>query len=340
MWLHVRFWGWSREESQINLYATDIACIWCRKWAEGSKMYDQISVCLQDPLKSRYKTRLKGSSVLLSRTYGSDDRPQSLQQLPQGHLFCLHPQDHPPEGQWKTSCPANRHLCSRKRQLACFSRSTSGSGGWGRRWERGTVATADPAKQQRRKRKADQPRMWRHCCRLVWFMEAGGEDSVQLLRCLAEMEAFKCGVMLPELMKGRCWWNRSDGDSSWILCTWKQNTGGRGVGVMKQQGASFAHSCFSISTHDGANPRGPGRQRGGGDVKVSVAVFTQQQIIQDWHLVEKEDTAATEGEPTPQTRSATDLAGWSRCGHLSATLVCCCVTKTQHIRLRVSEVST
>lgn len=32
---------------------------------------------------------------------------------------------------------------------------------------------------------------------------------------------------------------------------------------MKQQGASFAHSCFSISTHDGANLCGAGRQRGG-----------------------------------------------------------------------------
>lgn len=80
-------------------------------------------------MKSQDKTRLKGSCVSLSPTYGLDNCPQSLQQLPQGHLFRLHPQDHPPEGQRKTSCPADRHFCWRKRQLACFFWSTSESDG-------------------------------------------------------------------------------------------------------------------------------------------------------------------------------------------------------------------
>lgn len=232
-----------------------------------------------------YKNRLKGLYILLSPTYGLDDCPQSLQQLPQGHLFCLHPQDHPPEGQWKTSCPANRHFCSRKRQLACFSRSTSESRGWGRRWERGTVATADPAKRERRRRKVDQPRMWRHCCCLVWFMEAGGENSVRLLSCLGEMEAFKCGGMLPRLMKGRCWWKCSDGDSRqkrrWVLGVLETQ-----VGRIDEAAGSLIRTFMLQHQHTWwCKPVWSWQTEGGGDVKVRTAVVTQQQIIQEWHLV-------------------------------------------------------
>lgn len=143
---------------------------------------------------------------------------------------------------------------------------------WWRRWERGTVATADPAKQKRRKRKVDQPRMWRRCRCLMWFMEAGGENSEReaVLGCLGEMDAFKCGVMLLRLMKGGCWWKCSDGgsrrsaDGSSAHENRTLDASNADGGVMKQQAASFAHSCFSISTHDGANLCRPGRQRGRG----------------------------------------------------------------------------
>lgn len=40
--------------------------------------------------------------------------------------------------------------------------------------------------------------------------------------------------------------------------------------------------------------------------------------------VERRHSSHNIGEPTPQTRLVTDLAGWSRCGHFSATVVCCC----------------
>lgn len=107
---------------------------------------------------------------------------------------------------------------------------------------------------------------------LSHMLEAGGENSEReaMLGCLGEMDAFKCGVMLLRLMKGWCWWKCSDGDS-------QRSANGSSAhenrtldasnadgGVMKQQAASFAHSCFGISTHDGANLCRPGRQRGRG----------------------------------------------------------------------------
>lgn len=59
-------------------------------------------------------------SVLWSPTYAPSDRPQPLQQLAEGHLLRLHPQDHPPEGQRETSRPAHGHSGGEKRQLACW----------------------------------------------------------------------------------------------------------------------------------------------------------------------------------------------------------------------------
>lgn len=232
-----------------------------------------------------YKNRLKGVCILLSPTYGLDDCPQSLQQLPQGHLFCLHPQDHPPEGQWKTSCPANRHFYSRKRQLACFSKSTSESRGWGRRWERRTIATADPAKQERRRRKVDQPRMWRRRCCLVWFMEAGGENSVRLLSCLGGNGGF------------RVWRDAAEADEGMMLMKmlrrWQPPDAPMGPRDARNAGGErwwssrepHSHIHASASAHMMVQTCVELADRGGGDVKVRTAVVTQQQIIQEWHLV-------------------------------------------------------
>jgi len=58
--------------------------------------------------------------LLFSPTYALGDGPQSLQELPEGHFLCLHPQYHPPKGQRKTSCPTKIHSLRKKRQLACF----------------------------------------------------------------------------------------------------------------------------------------------------------------------------------------------------------------------------
>lgn len=73
-----------------------------------------------------------------------------------------------------------------------------------------------------------------------------------------EMDAFKW-VMLQRLVKGWCWWKRSSAHGNRTLDA--SNADG---GVMKQRAASFAHSRFGISTHDGANLCRPGRQRGRG----------------------------------------------------------------------------
>lgn len=179
-------------------------------------------------------------SVLLSPTYAFSDSPQSLQELAEGHLLCLHPQDHPPKGQWKTSCPAKRHFCRKMRQLACFFLNDASESGWwwsGR--ERGTVAVASPAEQKGRTGGMQQGELaqdvtaWlascaKHGCWRREMWERGGVCSSE--GCLWEMDAFEDaaeeetddGVMLKLL---RPWqpqlqWRR-------VLCRGMQSAGCR-----------------------------------------------------------------------------------------------------------------
>lgn len=58
---------------------------------------------------------------------------------------------------------------------------------------------------------------------------------------------------------------------------WRAQDAGKGN---EEEAASFANACFIISIHDSANLCRPGRRRGGGELKVSVAVLTQDQLIQ------------------------------------------------------------
>lgn len=236
-------------------------------------------------------------SVLLSPTYALGDCPQSLQQLPKGHLLCLHPQDHPPEGQWKTSCPANRHFHRKKRQLACFFPNGASESGW--RWrERGTVAVASPAEQKGRGRcsRVNKPRMW--------LPDAGGKRYERggvyaARRCWAACEKWmlsRMERMLQRRMREWCWsCDGCDGpscsdESSAEGCRAQDAGDGDGEEV-EREAASFAHACFSLSTHDGANLCRPGKQGGGGEVKVNVAV-SHKQLIQQWHPVWRQGITA------------------------------------------------
>lgn len=46
-----------------------------------------------------------------------------------------------------------------------------------------------------------------------------------------------------------------------------------------QEAVSLTYACFSFSTHDGANLCRPGKQRGGGEAKVSVAIQTADTTV-------------------------------------------------------------
>lgn len=246
--------------------------------------------------------------MLLSPTYGLDDCPQSLQQLPQGHLFCLHPQDHPPEGQRKTSRPAHRHFYRRKRQLACFPRSTSESRGW--RWRRrergdgGDGRSSEAEEEEEEGRSAQNvtpppPLLLLLSCMIHggWRGEFWEGSCVQLQGCLWEMDAFKCGAMLPRL-KGWCWWKCSHGDSLMAL-RHMENTGCQQRGWMEggwwssRQPHSHIHASASAHMMVQTCVDLAERERGGGDMKVSDAVLKQQEIVQHGPLVGKRGTAAT-----------------------------------------------
>lgn len=147
------------------------------------------SMCLHDNIspvliissyiqRSRTQQTKLHRLIRLSPTYGFGDAPQSLQQLPKGHLLWLHPQDHPPEGQWKTSCPTETLFPRKKRQLGCFLlNSALRNGWWWRGWAKGgTCKMTSPAEQNWREemQEGSVTHNLTACC-LIW-LENSEED--------------------------------------------------------------------------------------------------------------------------------------------------------------------
>lgn len=170
MRLHVRLWGWSTAK---NLFAADFFAYLIQNntdTKDTGKCESACRILWNHNTETEYRFHMRGCHLpmvwmtVLSRSSSS---PRAISSV-FIHRIILQRDSGSPAAQPTDTFAGERD------SLPAFSGAPSKRNGEedGRG---GTVATAEPAKQKRRMRKVDQPRMWRRCCCLIWFMEAGGK---------------------------------------------------------------------------------------------------------------------------------------------------------------------